>query len=93
MTEDFTTNTMNIIDAILSRIGKDDDGLGPNWSSTERIVHKFHMYDVWSRVLMTYKETVKKNPPQVSFVITARQHIKLMDMVWKIKASILYNLC
>lgn len=48
--EDFTTETMNIMDAILSRIGKDDDGLGPNWSSTERIVHKFHMIDVWHRV-------------------------------------------
>jgi hypothetical protein len=65
VTEDFTTKTMNVIDAILSRIGKDDDGLGPNWSSTERIVHKFHMYDVWSRVLMTYNETVEKDPPQV----------------------------
>ena len=64
MTEDFTTNTMNIIDSILSRIGKDDDGLGPNWSSTERIVHKFHMYDVWSRVLKTYNQIVGKNPPQ-----------------------------
>jgi hypothetical protein len=77
MTEQFTTNTMNIIDAILSRIGEDDDGLGPNWSSTERIVHKFHMHDVWSRVLMTYKETVEKNPPQASFVITScNLHVK-----------------
>ena len=63
--EDFTTPAMNIIDAILSRIGKDDDGLGPNWSSTERIVHKFHMYDVWARVHEMYKETVEKQPPQV----------------------------
>jgi hypothetical protein len=29
------------------------------------------MHDVWSRVLMTYKETVEKNPPQASFVITS----------------------
>ena len=72
MTEDFTTDTMNIIDVILSRIGKDDDGLGPNWSSTERIVHKFHMYDVWSRVLMTYKETVEINPPQVMLLLRHR---------------------
>ena len=28
--EDFSTETMNIMDAILSRIGLDDDGLGPN---------------------------------------------------------------
>jgi len=62
--EDFTTETMNIMDAILSRIGLDDDGLGPNWSSTERIVHKFHMIDVWHRVKEVYQE-VLENPPQV----------------------------
>lgn len=56
--EDFTTETMNII-------GKDDDGLGPNWSSTERIVHKFHMIDVWHRVREVYQE-VLENPPQVT---------------------------
>ena len=28
--EDFSKETMNIMDAILSRIGLDDDGLGPN---------------------------------------------------------------
>lgn len=61
--EDFTTETMNIMDAILSRIGLDDDGLGPNWSSTERIVHKFHMIDVWHRVKEVYQE-VLENPPQ-----------------------------
>ena len=62
--EDFTTETMNNMDAILSRIGLDDDGLGPNWSSTERIVHKFHMIDVWHRVKEVYQE-VLENPPQV----------------------------
>lgn len=62
--EDFTTETMNIVDAILSRIGKDDDGLGPNWSSTERIVHRFHMIDVWHRVKEVYQDVIK-NPPQV----------------------------
>lgn len=63
--EDFATETMNIMDAILSRIGKDDDGLGPNWSSTERIVHKFHMIDVWHGVREVYQE-VLENPPQVT---------------------------
>lgn len=53
------------MDAILSRIGLDDDGLGPNWSSTERIVHKFHMIDVWHRVREVYQE-VEQNPPQVT---------------------------
>ena len=63
--EDFSTETMNIMDAILSRIGLDDDGLGPNWSSTERIVHKFHMIDVWHRVREVYQE-VEQNPPEVT---------------------------
>lgn len=67
MTEDFMTDAMNIIDAVLSRIGKDDDGLGSHWSLVERIVHKFHVYDVLSRVLMTYKETVEKVPPEANF--------------------------
>ena len=62
--EDFSTETLNIIDTILSRIGLDDDGLGPNWSSTERIVHKFHMIDVWHRVNEVYQEVLEK-PPQV----------------------------
>ena len=62
--EDFSTETLNVIDSILSRIGLDDDGLGPNWSSTERIVHKFHMIDVWHRVKEVFHE-VKQNPPQV----------------------------
>ena len=62
--EDFTTDTMNVMDAILSRIGKDDDGLGPNWSSTERIVHTFHMIDVWHRVKQVFHE-VEERPPQV----------------------------
>ena len=63
--EDFSPETMNIMDAILSRIGLDDDGLGSNWSSTERIVHKFHMIDVWHRVREVYQE-VEQNPPQVT---------------------------
>lgn len=62
--EDFSTETLNIIDTILSRIGLDDDGLGPNWSSTERIVHKFHMIDVWHRVKEVFLK-VQQNPPEV----------------------------
>ena len=62
------TETMNIIDAILSLIGKNDDGLGPNWSPTERIVHRFHMIDVWHRVREVYMDTVAKSPPQVKIL-------------------------
>ena len=63
--DDFSTETMNIMDAILNCIGLDDNGLGPNWSSTERIVHKFHMIYVWHRVREVYQE-VEQNPPEVT---------------------------
>ena len=44
---DFETSTMNLVDKILSNIGEDNDGLGPNWSPVERIVHALHMRDLW----------------------------------------------
>lgn len=60
---DFSTPSMNTIDKILSNIGMDNDGLGPNWSPVERIVHKFHMMDVWDRVHAKYLSTVVTSPP------------------------------
>ena len=59
----FSTLTMNSIDKILLGIGKDSDGLGPNWSPLERVVHKFHMWDVWNRVHQVYVESVVEEPP------------------------------
>jgi hypothetical protein len=64
--DDFSTPSMNTVDKILSNIGKDNDGLGPNWSPLERIVHKFHMLDVWDRVLEVYKDKVVGSPPDES---------------------------
>jgi len=60
---DFFGFTMNMIDKILSNIGKSDDGLGPNWSSTERIVHKFHMWDLWTRLQPFVMKIAKTSPP------------------------------
>ncbi|CAF0927236.1 unnamed protein product [Didymodactylos carnosus] len=51
--------TMQMIDKILSMIGKQDDGLGPHWSAVERIAHKFHMWDLWARL---QPEVEKLNP-------------------------------
>ena len=34
---------MNAMDSVLSKVGKEDDGLGKNWSPIERVVHHFHM--------------------------------------------------
>ena len=60
---DFNTFSMNTIDKILSNIGKDNDGLGSFWSPLERIAHKFHMLDVWSKVKEVYDEQVLSDPP------------------------------
>ena len=61
---DFSTFTMNTIDKILSGIGSNNDGLGPNWSPVERIVHKFHMWDLWQRVHEVYESSTLVNPPK-----------------------------
>lgn len=60
---DFSTRTMNVIDKILRNVGQDNDGLGPNWSPLERVVHKFHMYDVWVEVHKAFETEVMKRPP------------------------------
>lgn len=46
----FATQTMNILDKILSTVGNSKDGLGAHWSSVERIAHVFHMWDLWEKV-------------------------------------------
>ncbi len=60
---DFSTFSMNTIDKILSNVGMDNDGLGPNWSPLERVAHKFHMLDVWNRVHSVYQSKVVASPP------------------------------
>ena len=50
---------MNTIDMILKEIGQPTDGLGPNWSPLERVVHKFHMKDLWAKIRANY-EMVEK---------------------------------
>jgi len=42
---------MNLIDRVLTRVGVTDDGLGANWTPLERIVHNFHMKDLWSKMM------------------------------------------
>ena len=45
---------MNTIDMILSQIGQSTDGLGSFWSPLERVVHKFHMKDLWQKLRSYY---------------------------------------
>lgn len=51
---DFDGETMNTVDMILSQIGQPTDGLGSNWSPLERVVHKFHMKDLWAKIKTQY---------------------------------------
>ena len=60
---DFFTTQMKMVDKILNNVGRDNDGLGPYWSPLERVVHKFHMWDVWMKVKETYDSHIMKNPP------------------------------
>ena len=60
---DFFTPSMQTIDKILNNVGKDNDGLGSYWSPLERVVHKFHMRDVWMRVKETFEDETLKAPP------------------------------
>jgi len=60
---DFNARTMNVIDRILSQLGKSDDGLGKHWSPLERIVHTFHMWDLWLAVQQVYEAEVLTSPP------------------------------
>jgi len=55
---DFVTHSMQTIDRILTIVGTEDDGLGPNWSPVERIVHTLHMWDLWAKINEVYKKTV-----------------------------------
>ena len=47
---DFATDAMALVDSVLTRVGKSDDGLGPNWTPLERVVHNFHMRDLWAKI-------------------------------------------
>ena len=60
---DFTTQTMNIIDNVLSKVGTTDDGLGPHWTPVERLTHVFHMRDVWMTIKTKSYKIVEANPP------------------------------
>jgi len=60
---DYFDFSMNVIDKILSMVGKADDGLGAQWTPVERIVHKFHMRDLWLNLQKEVRE-LKTKPTQ-----------------------------
>lgn len=41
---------MNLVDRVLAKVGVSDDGLGSNWTPLERVVHNFHMKDLWNKL-------------------------------------------
>ena len=63
--EGFDTEEMRVLDGVLEHLGQGDDGLGHVWSSLERVVHTFHMRDLWARV--------KAQTPGVLANLTAAQ--------------------
>jgi len=60
---DFTMQTMNIFDMVLSQVGTTDDGLGPNWTPVGRLVHAFHMRDLWMTIKTKVYPFVEASPP------------------------------
>jgi len=48
--EGFGTDAMKTLDHVLAHLGNGDDGLGHVWSPLERVVHAFHMRDLWVRI-------------------------------------------
>ncbi|XP_072021003.1 uncharacterized protein [Amphiura filiformis] len=62
--DDFNTDAMNMIDHILSHIGKENDALGAYWSPIGRVAHAFHMWDLWYRVHEEFECTIRDNPPK-----------------------------
>jgi len=69
---DFTTQTMNIIDNVLSKVGTTDDGFGPNWTPMGRLVHVFHMWDVWMTIKTKSYPLVEASPPAEDVCICLR---------------------
>lgn len=54
LSHDFKTAAFNLIDDTLTHADSGNDGLGKNWQPLERIVHRFHMRDLWRRILDKY---------------------------------------
>ena len=80
---DYFDFTMNMIDKILSMVGKSDDGLGAHWSSTERIVHKFHMHDLWLRLQKEVRElSPKPSAPVCNCVLNVESNGILKAVQW-----------
>jgi len=50
----FHSCAMNTIDWVLSHMQSRDDGLGTNWSQIERVVHAFHMKDIWAKIKVKF---------------------------------------
>jgi len=51
----FATDAFNLVDWVLTH-QDGQDGLGPNWLPQERIVHAFHMKDLFARILAAYEK-------------------------------------
>eukprot|EP00756_Hemistasia_phaeocysticola_P012790 Hpha_TRINITY_DN15229_c0_g2::TRINITY_DN15229_c0_g2_i2::g.65176::m.65176 len=59
----FVTDPMKVINSIFNHLGEMDDGLGATWTPVERIVHEFHMRDLWVAIKGMHDKKVANNPP------------------------------
>eukprot|EP01062_Namystynia_karyoxenos_P037801 TRINITY_DN2749_c0_g1_i11.p2 TRINITY_DN2749_c0_g1~~TRINITY_DN2749_c0_g1_i11.p2 ORF type:complete len:250 (+),score=101.47 TRINITY_DN2749_c0_g1_i11:84-752(+) len=58
----FVTEPMHVINAVFAHLGEANDGLGESWTPVERIVHEFHMRDLWHAMVPSYKAVAAKPP-------------------------------
>lgn len=59
----FATEPMKLINSIFTHLGEMDDGLGESWTPVERIVHEFHMRDLWVAIQGVHDAKVAPKPP------------------------------
>lgn len=59
----FVTTPMKVISSVWSHLGEGNDGLGESWLPVERIVHEFHMRDLWHAVRSVHNAKVAAAPP------------------------------
>jgi len=59
----FATEPMKMINTIFNHLGQMDDGLGATWTPVERIVHEFHMRDLWVAIKGVHDQKVVQKPP------------------------------
>lgn len=59
----FVTQPMQVINAVFESLGEQNFGLDGSWTPIMRVIHDFHMRDVWEKVRGVYEAKVVRTPP------------------------------